>query len=32
MNGELNATNKIFEYKNKFYKGAEFKIILKKNS
>ncbi|AXX88161.1 Cache sensor-containing signal transduction histidine kinase [Malaciobacter marinus] len=32
MNGELNAANKIFEYKNKSYKGAEFTIILKKNS
>ncbi|RYA24373.1 histidine kinase [Malaciobacter halophilus] len=32
MNGELNAANKVFEYKNKSYKGAEFKIILKKNS
>jgi len=30
MNGELNATNKVFEYKNKSYKGAEFTIVLKK--
>ncbi|PHO10734.1 hypothetical protein CPG37_02510 [Malaciobacter canalis] len=30
MNGELNAANKVFEYKNKSYKGAEFTIVLKK--